>query len=305
MAQNRFYSSLTRRTATTLDPGTSGTTLTVTDTSSFAPLDGSFPYVLLINWGQSDQEVVNVTARPSGTTFTIVRGQDGTTGQAHAAGVTVDHGVSARDFTEAGAHVGAAAGVHGITGSVVGTTATQTLSNKQTSDAFTVGAALSVTTDLSVGGVGQLQFKRKTTNLSISNQATPQSDADFAFPVVVGVYKMSGFLIYNGTVSTTNFTTKWAAPSGAVLDWGLHGPLAGATATPSNLATNVKTLANQSTVGVYGTTSTTTATCLMYGLLDNTAGTSGTFQFQWAQAASNASAITLLAPSYIIVTRVA
>lgn len=302
MAQNRFYSSTVVRTGVTVDPGTGGTTLTVADTSSFASL--SFPYTILINWGVSDQEIMRVTARPSSTTFTVVRGQDGTSGVAHPIGATVDHGVSGQDLNDAGAHVGAAAGVHGVTGSVVGTTDVQTLSNKQTSDAFTAGALI-VNTDLSVGGVGQVQFKRKTTNQSISNQATPQSDTDFAFPVVVGVYKMVGFLIYQGTVSTTNFTTKWAGPISAVLDWGLHGPFAGATATPSNLVTNTKGFTNQATVGVYGTTATTTATALMYGLLDNTAGSSGTFQFQWAQSAANAAATTLLAPSYIMVTRVA
>lgn len=113
MAQNRGYSSTTKRTTTTVDPGTSGTTLTVVDSTVFSSLDSSFPYTLLINWGLADQEIVNVTARPSGTTLTIQRGQDGTTGQTHAVGATVDHGVSARDFNEAGAHVGTLFGAHG------------------------------------------------------------------------------------------------------------------------------------------------------------------------------------------------
>lgn len=141
MAQNRFYSSLTKRTTTTVDPGTSGTTLTVVDTTSFSVLDLTFPYTVLINWGVSDQEIVTVTARPTSTTFTIIRGQDGTTGQTHAVGATVDHGVSARDFNEAGAHIGASSAVHGLAGSVVGTSDSQTLSNKSTSDNFGVGGA--------------------------------------------------------------------------------------------------------------------------------------------------------------------
>lgn len=100
MPNGRSYSSSTKRTLTTADPGTSGQTLTVADTSSFATLDGQGPYTLLINWGQADQEIVTVLSRPSGTTFNVLRGQDGTTGQAHAAGATIDHGVSARDFAQ-------------------------------------------------------------------------------------------------------------------------------------------------------------------------------------------------------------
>jgi hypothetical protein len=146
MTQNRFYSSATKRTTTTVDPGTSGTTLTVADTTSFASLDGSPPYTLLINWGLTDQEVVNVTARPSSTAFTVVRGQDGSSGLAHAIGATVDHGVSARDFTEAGAHVGASSGVHGLTGAVVGTSDVQTLTGK------TIGDDLNVNGNFDVAG---------------------------------------------------------------------------------------------------------------------------------------------------------
>lgn len=111
------------------------------DTTSFSPLDATFPYTVLINWGVTDQEIVTVTARPTSTTFTIIRGQDGTTGQAHSVGATVDHGVSARDFNDAGAHIGASAAVHGLAGSVVGTSDSQTLSNKSTSDNFGVGGA--------------------------------------------------------------------------------------------------------------------------------------------------------------------
>lgn len=105
MGQTRYYSSTTSQTLTTADPGPSGATLTVADSTFFSSLDGKFPYTLLINWGRVDQEIVNVTARPTSTTFTIQRGQDGTTGQAHAVGATVEHGVSARDLNELAAHV--------------------------------------------------------------------------------------------------------------------------------------------------------------------------------------------------------
>ena len=98
MPGGRSYSSLTKRTTTTADPGSGGTTLTVVDSTVFSSLDGKFPYTVLVNWGQADQELMTVTARPSGTTLTVTRGVAGTTAQAHPIGATVDHGVYDGDF---------------------------------------------------------------------------------------------------------------------------------------------------------------------------------------------------------------
>lgn len=98
MPGGRSYSSLTKRTTTTVDPGSGGTTLIVADSTVFSSLDGRFPYTVLVNWGQADQELMTVTARPSGTTLTVIRGIAGTTAQAHAIGATVDHGVYDADF---------------------------------------------------------------------------------------------------------------------------------------------------------------------------------------------------------------
>ena len=64
----------------------------------------SFPYTLLIDKDTVNEEIVSVTAR-TGNTLTVIRGVDGTTGIAHAAGANVQHGVSARDFDEPNAFI--------------------------------------------------------------------------------------------------------------------------------------------------------------------------------------------------------
>jgi hypothetical protein len=126
MAPSRYYSSVARQTTLTADASAGATTLTVAAATGWPSL---YPYTLILDEGTVDEEVIEVTNR-SGTTLTVTRGVDGTTGVAHTAGASVKHGVSARDFSESRDHEDSSAAVHGLTGTVVGTTDTQVLSNK-------------------------------------------------------------------------------------------------------------------------------------------------------------------------------
>ena len=101
------------------------TVVTVDDASSMP----SAPFTIVLDYGNTTEEVVTVTAK-NVNILTVSRGQDSTTAFAHASAAPVVHGISARDPREANAHINAASGVHGATGSVVGTSDTQTLSNK-------------------------------------------------------------------------------------------------------------------------------------------------------------------------------
>lgn len=122
------YSNTSVETSLTVFCSSVATTMTVQSTTGF-PV--SFPYSLIVDYGQSTREVVSVTSAV-GAVLTISRGQDGTSAGDHSVGAVVVHGVVARDLSEPQAHIAASTNVHGVGSSVsvVGTTTTQTLTNK-------------------------------------------------------------------------------------------------------------------------------------------------------------------------------
>lgn len=123
----RYYSSTAARTTLSAGVNASAVTLSVVAVSGWPT---QFPYTLILEEGTVNEEVVEVSNR-SGTTLTVTRGVDGTTGKAHDAGAAVQHGVSARDFDEPNAHENNSTTAHGLTiANVVTLAGTQTLTNK-------------------------------------------------------------------------------------------------------------------------------------------------------------------------------
>jgi hypothetical protein len=129
----RKYSSRSQQ--TTLTAGINSTATSATVVSGSALLGGitisaGETFTVVIDPDTALEEIVDVTA-VSTNTLTITRAIDTSpaTGQAHSAGAVVRHMAIGRDYREANTHIEATTG-HGATGAVVGTTNTQTLTNK-------------------------------------------------------------------------------------------------------------------------------------------------------------------------------
>lgn len=129
----RYYSSTAPEMALTGGINSTVTSMTV---DTVVGLPSLTPFTLIVDPSTTVEEIVTVT-QVNGTTLTVTRGEDGTSGQAHTTGAVVRHGLTARDLREPQQHIDASTGVHGLGAgsSVVGTTDSQTVTNKTISGA--------------------------------------------------------------------------------------------------------------------------------------------------------------------------
>jgi len=149
---NRYYSAIAQDTNLSTSATSGDVTITVTTTTGWPT---QYPFCLALDFGTSLEELVDVTSL-IGITATVTRGIDSTVAVGHAAGAVVRHVLTARDIRETEQHVANNTGVHGVTGNVVGTTDTQTLTNKDLSSATnTFPATLAIKPPASITGIGE------------------------------------------------------------------------------------------------------------------------------------------------------
>jgi len=198
----RNYSSVAPE--TTLQSGINNvsTVILVASTTGFP----AAPFTLALDYGAPIEELVDVTA-VAGLSLTVTRAVDGTSAVAHSSGAKVRHVSSARDFREANLHVNASSGVHGIAGSVVGTTDTQTITNKTYINAYTQSSSGS-NVPLTVRGFPSgLQGAAMTEWRDEANALIAMVDQDGSANfenLSIDTLTTLNNVVINGTVSSTN-----------------------------------------------------------------------------------------------------
>lgn len=216
VARNYTNTAAPRTTTSSLSSASAGATDTVT-LSSTAGLP-SAPFTAALERNTVNEELVLVSG-VAGSTATVTRGYDGTSSPAHSPGASFEHAVGAIDYREANSHINASAGVHGVSGSVVGTTDTQTLSSKtlQGAVALTVGVLPALTiralaSDPSIPVLQATDESGMTTTLLIGSSGIITGTAVSLQPVddrIVALLKPKS--------GNTQDITRWSSAAGTAL----------------------------------------------------------------------------------------
>lgn len=175
----------------------------------------SAPYVLVLNPDTASEEVVLVDADQSGVTsptLKVTRAiETGATAKTHTSGDTVKHMIVGSDLQLVHSHLDNTTTAHGATGAVVGTTNTQTLTNKTlTSPKINENVALTATsTELNyVDGVtSAIQTQLNTLTTSISTAVPAGVITQFGGSTAPTGWVLCDGTAYSRTVTYNNLFT--------------------------------------------------------------------------------------------------
>jgi hypothetical protein len=204
MTQTRYYVNTAAATTSTLVLNNTDSTSTIVVGAALTDWP-SLPYTAVLDAGTVSEELILVT-NVVGTTVTATRAVHGTAKKAHAIGATFKHCASAQDFTDANAHINAAA-------SVVHAGAFPVLA----------GGSAGATVNLCVGAISGTTESDGTLVVTHGLGATPDgvlanTSTTGTYLGTVGTFTSTTFKI---TVFDASDTTVWAtlAVAGSFLAW--------------------------------------------------------------------------------------
>lgn len=191
MAVSRNYSSVAQPTTLTGNINAGSTTVGVASPTGYP----ATPFTAAIDYGTATEELVEVIAASLGT-WTVTRGIDGTSAQSHSIGAVVRHVTSARDSADSRSHEAATSAVHGVAGTLVGTSDTQTLANKTLTSPTINSAAVSGTFTGTPVFSGAVTFNSTVTLTAGGSLAGAFSGS----PTLSGTVTFTGEPVFSGGV---------------------------------------------------------------------------------------------------------
>ena len=233
----------------------------------------SVPFTIIIAPDTNKEEVCTVTA-VTGTTLTIIRGQDNTLAVAHTAGAAVRHGVSGRDFKEEQTHIAARgydadtgilsnAGqthVHGLVsgdGSVVGADQAVTLTRKTLTTPVINGATLTgtVTSTASIVVSGAGTITGLSSSGMVDSSAAPKNYVDSILGSATAASTSAASAATSATSAATSATSAAASATASA-----SSASAAATSASSALTSQTAAATSATSAAASATAAATSAT---------------------------------------------
>lgn len=175
------------------------------------------PFFIVIDPGLATEEKILIATR-AGNNLAVAgsgRGADGTIAAAHTGGAVCYPVWTALEADEANEHTASISAVHGVAGSVVGTTDVQTLTNKTISGTVNTitnvpAANLTGTIPISAGGTGQITAALARTALGLAIGTDVQAQ-DAQLAAIAGLTPGSGQYVYFTGLTTAALDNITAA----------------------------------------------------------------------------------------------